>query len=51
MLEPDHVLVRSVPLTGVSLGRPLGFMFSCAPLPAQNLPVPTWWAGGWGYFL
>ena len=31
MLEPDHVLLRSVPLVNVSLGNPLAFFFSCAP--------------------
>lgn len=50
MLEPDHVLVRSVPLTGVSLGHPLGFFFSCArphaetprrPTPSRKLPCRT----------
>lgn len=43
MLEPDHVLVKSVPLGGVALGHALGFFFSCAPAAGggASRPRPT----------
>ena len=39
MLEPDHILLRPVPLGNVTRGAPLAFFFSCAPSPSL---------GGWG---